>query len=148
MSITPDEPFDNKLIKQLSIEVESREPIQVICARGNGDYASAAADAWGKVIPFAYGNRLMNAQVASYGISHDDPNVTQSEAIRYDACLELDLSQWTQPLPEGLRQETVAGGTYVKALHKGLMKRSLKPTIRCFDYGCHKVVMNCAMHLV
>ena len=83
---------------------------------GEGVYATAAGQAWGQLMPFLYGNRLMQAEVKTMGISHDDPNVTQPENIRYDACAALETQL---PLPDGLGKKQIAGGSYAMLLHVG-----------------------------
>jgi AraC family transcriptional regulator len=39
-----------------------------------------------------YSNKLMTKSARSIGISHDDPNVTDYDHIRYDACLDIDAN--------------------------------------------------------
>lgn len=89
----------------------------VIYARGTGPYAEAAAEAWGKVMSFAYSNRLMSKEIRSFGISHDDPSITEPSQIRYDACLDLvDADVSNHP---DIKTKTIAGGQYACFLHKG-----------------------------
>jgi len=106
----------NKEIKMQAVEVINIEAIDVISARATGPYQQAAEQAWGAIMGFAYSNRLMQKDTKSIGISYDDPNVTQAELIRYEACLTLDvdISQY----PE-LERKTLAGGKYARLLHKG-----------------------------
>jgi len=56
---------------------------------GEGVYATAAGQAWGQLMPFLYGNRLMQAEVKTMGISHDDPNVTQPENLRTEVYIPV-----------------------------------------------------------
>ncbi|GAA0357660.1 AraC family transcriptional regulator [Bowmanella denitrificans] len=88
----------------------------VICARAFGTYAQAAPQAWAKIMKFAYSNRLMNSQVRLFGIPRDDPNLTQPDRIRYDACLDInaDLGGTTD-----VSQHVIEGGRYLKFLHRG-----------------------------
>lgn len=101
---------------KMQVTVIQRQATNVIYARGEGDYATAAGQAWGQLMPFLYGNRLMQAEVKTMGISHDDPNITQPENIRYDACAALETQL---PLPDGLGQKQIAGGNYAMLLHVG-----------------------------
>lgn len=105
-------------------EGENMEPeivvlpdVAVICARANGDYAKAAAEAWGKIMAFAYKNKLMNKCVRMIGISHDTPSVTEPSFIRYDACLDVKISDGC--LNENIRRQIIAGGKYAKLIHIG-----------------------------
>jgi len=74
---------------EMKPEIKNIENIQVIGARETGSYAEAAPKAWGRIMKFAYSNKLMDKNVRSIGVTHDDPSVTESDNIRYDACLEF-----------------------------------------------------------
>ncbi len=96
--------------------IESIESIPVICARGKGDYKEASAEAWGKLMKFTYSNKLMDKSVRMIGIAHDDPNVTESNHIRYDACVDISADIRNE---EDLQARTIAGGNYAVFMHKG-----------------------------
>ena len=108
-------PKINKGIKMKS-EIIILDDIQVIAARGIGRYDEIAAEAWGRIMKFAYGNKLMSNKVRRFGVSHDDPNITDFDKIRYDACLDLDVNI---PQSDNLKKMVIAGGKYAKFLHKG-----------------------------
>ena len=96
--------------------IKNLKQMNVISARAKGDYATSSSKAWGKIMKFAYSNKLMNKQTKMIGISHDDPNVTPDAHIRYDACLDLNTKL---ELADGLKSQTIAGGQYAVFLHKG-----------------------------
>jgi len=51
-----------------------------------------------------------------FGLSHDDPEVTETSKLRYDACIAIDRDME----PEGeIGVKSVAGGEYAVFLHKG-----------------------------
>ncbi len=104
---------DNKSMKA---EIVQLDKITGIAARGVGKYDEIAAEAWGRIMKFAYGNKHMNNDVRRFGVSHDDPNVTAPDKIRYDACLDInvDISE-----SDNLRKFSIAGGKYAKFMHKG-----------------------------
>jgi len=97
-------------------EIKNINDINVIGARETGSYAEAAPKAWGRIMKFAYSNRLMDKNTRSIGISHDDPNVTEPERIRYDACLDIDVSIEGA---DNLNKSTLPAGKYAVFLHKG-----------------------------
>lgn len=103
---------------QLKMEplIKNIDDIKVICAREIGSYDQAAPKAWGRVMKYGYSNRLMAKDVRSIGITHDDPQVTQANQIRYDACLELSTKVNNE---DGLFEHTINGGNYAIFLHKG-----------------------------
>jgi AraC family transcriptional regulator len=109
-----------KLTRKRSVnmkpEIVEFEEIKVISARAFGAYAEAAPEAWSQIMKFAYSNKLMKNGVRMFGISHDDPNVTEPNNIRYDACVDIDANIEKEA---NLRKLTVSGGTYARFLHKG-----------------------------
>ncbi len=109
-----------KLIRKRCVDMKPEVIIfretKVISARAYGAYAKAAPEAWSQVMKFAYSNRLMKKGVRMFGISHDDPNVTEPNNIRYDACVDIEANIAKEV---NLRKLTVSGGKYAKFLHKG-----------------------------
>lgn len=101
---------------QIQPEVIKLKEIPLIGAREQGRYSDAAPKAWGRIMKFAYSNRLMNNDVRLFGLSHDDPSVTDPEHIRYDACLDLQADISGQ---EGLFEQKISAGRYAVFLHKG-----------------------------
>ncbi|MBL4637852.1 MAG: GyrI-like domain-containing protein [Proteobacteria bacterium] len=106
---------------KLTAEIKTIDAINVISAREIGSYPEAAPKAWGRVMKFAYGNRLMNKEVRSIGISHDDPSVTAPEQIRYDACVDIDADLKNPDFKnnDNLETKTISAGKYAMFLHKG-----------------------------
>lgn len=100
----------------LTPDIKSLRKINLIGARARGQYKQAAPEAWGKIMKFAYSNRLMNKEVRLFGLSHDDPSITEPEYIRYDACLELQADISHQP---DLMNQTISAGSYAVFLHRG-----------------------------
>jgi AraC family transcriptional regulator len=97
-------------------EIVELEEIAVIFARAFGTYAEAAPKAWSQIMKFAYSNRLMEKDVRMFGISHDDPNITEPNNIRYDACLDIDANIDKE---SNLGEFTISDGKYAKFIHKG-----------------------------
>ncbi len=101
---------------QMKPEIKNIENINIICARELGSYAEAAPKAWERIMKFAYSNRLMNKNTRSIGIPHDDPNVTNPNHIRYEACIDVDADIDNE---DNLTKQTLTGGKYAVFLHKG-----------------------------
>ena len=53
--------------KTMKAEIVELEEIKVIAARGIGTYDEIAPEAWGRLMKFAYGNRLMGGDVRRFG---------------------------------------------------------------------------------
>ncbi len=96
------------------------EPQTVLFVRRTGVYSEASAAAFGILLPFAYGRKLMSKATQLIGISHDSPDITDADRLRYDACITLH-----QPIqPEGeINLQTLAGGRYALFVHKGPYER-------------------------
>ena len=76
------------------------------------DYANAWAKLWNEVKT----QKLFTAGIESIGQSHDDPNVTDAEKIRYDACLVIHKDA----RPNGdIGVKTLAGGRFAVFLYQG-----------------------------
>jgi len=117
------QPLKIELRQNMTIkpEIKTIDNINVISARETGSYPEAAPKAWGRIMKFAYGNRLMNKDIRSIGISHDDPSVTSPEQIRYDACVDIDADLKNPAFKnnDNLEKKTIAAGKYAMFLHKG-----------------------------
>lgn len=89
---------------------------RVVFVRRTGSYAQAAAAAWPAVCQFAYSRRLVEKGRLFIGISHDSPDITPEDQLRYDACITVN-----RPVkPEGeVGVQTIPGGAYAVFLHRG-----------------------------
>lgn len=108
-----------KMESKLNVKPKIKElkTKNVIYVNSIGDYGGQGTeDAWNAVCGFAENKRLFGRYTEFIGISHDDPNVTDSEKLRYDACVAVDK----EILPEGrVGVKTIEGGKYAMFMHKG-----------------------------
>lgn len=108
-----------KMKSKLNVKPKIKElkPKQVIYVNSIGDYSGAGTEeAWNVVCEFAEKQRLFGRNTEFIGISHDDPNVTDTTKLRYDACVAVDK----EIQPEGrVGVKTIEGGKYAMFLHKG-----------------------------
>jgi AraC family transcriptional regulator len=110
---------ENSIAKEMLVmkpEMREFSETRVLFVRKTGAYNKAASPAWEALIGFAYKNRLMSNQTQMIGIGLDDPNITDEENLRYDACITFFGD--VQPLGE-VGIQTIAGGRYAVFLHKG-----------------------------
>lgn len=120
--------FSNNTIKYLTMETISQsiklkpaikelQPKKVIFVRSIGDYSgSGTSRAWEKVTEFAQKKKLFGWKTEFIGVSHDDPQITETEKLRYDAC--ITISKDINPEGEiGVRQ--LEGGKFAMFMHKG-----------------------------
>ncbi|HOX60305.1 MAG TPA: AraC family transcriptional regulator [Verrucomicrobiota bacterium] len=96
--------------------IVNRSEKQAVFVRRTGAYKESASAAWEAVCGFAYPRGLVQADREFIGISHDDPQITSADKLRYDACITV-----SQPVkPEGeVGVQKVAGGRYAVFLHEG-----------------------------
>jgi len=101
--------------------IENIEPIKVYSIRHIGDYNKISC-AFEKLMHWIYTNKiknkknLMGKNAYTYGIAYDDPNVTDIDKLRSDACVSAtdDVE-----MIHGIFKQEISGGKYAVFLHKG-----------------------------
>jgi AraC family transcriptional regulator len=101
--------------KPMKVEIKKMKPMRGAFVRHVGPYDEVAA-AWERLMTWAGPRGLIAPGAMFLGLCHDDPEVTPSEKICYDACITVDAS--FQPNGEVGVQE-IAGGTYAVTTHFG-----------------------------
>jgi AraC family transcriptional regulator len=97
-------------------EIRTIPEQKVLFVRKTGPYAKAASVAWSALMKFAYSHRLMSKDTKGIGISHDNPDITPEDKIRYDACITFQGAV----KPEGeVGMQKIGGGKYAVFLHSG-----------------------------
>lgn len=109
----------NKMKSKLDVQpkIVELKPKKVIYVNSIGAYSGEGTEeAWNVVCEFAEKQRLFGRNTEFIGISHDDPNVTDPEKLRYDACVAVTKNI----SPEGrVGVKTIEGRKYAMFLHKG-----------------------------
>jgi AraC family transcriptional regulator len=102
----------------LNVKLVDRRPATVAYLRHIGPYGEPISDFWqNTVYPWMVTNNLLGQP--RYGVSHDDPAITEPGKLRYDACVEV---------PEGFvgagqhQMTTIPGGKYAVAPYKGTVE--------------------------
>lgn len=101
----------------MSIEPEIRQmdEMKVIYVQAIGAYQNVGT-AWERLCMFAGPKGLLGPDTRMFGLSHDDPDVTETSKLRYDACIVVDDTI----KPEGeVGIKTIKGGDYAVFRHKG-----------------------------
>lgn len=106
-----------KEIIKLKPSIKNLKSKKVVFVQSIGNYSGEGTGrAWEKVCEFAQKNKLFGWKTEFIGISHDDPNVTDSEKLRYDACIAVTK----EVKPEGeVGFKEIEGGKFAIFLHKG-----------------------------
>ncbi len=99
----------------MDVTLTDREPAFVAYLRHTGPYGETLSRFWQQVVyPWMRENSLLGH--ARYGISHDDPGITDAARCRYDACVEVDR---TSTLVKSALTSTIPGGRYAVLDFKG-----------------------------
>lgn len=102
-----------------AVEIRTFPPLRVACLRHDGSYASVG-DTFERLVTWAQRRGVFGPGARLYGACPDDPDVTETARLRFDACLAVEDSV----APEGLvGVMTIPGGTYAVALHRGPFER-------------------------
>ena len=99
----------------MDVTIVEKKPQPVAFVRHTGPYEEVGP-AWERLCAWAGPKGLIGAETKFIGVSYDDPDVTDPEKIRYDACISLN-----EPvLPEGdIGVQELPGGTFAVTVHKG-----------------------------
>jgi AraC family transcriptional regulator len=103
-------------LKSLQPKIKELKPKKAIYVQTLGNYNQSAEKAWDTLCDFAKKKKLFGFSTEFIGISHDDPKVTDSEKLRYDACIVVKK----EVAPEGeIGVQEITGGKYAVFTHKG-----------------------------
>ncbi len=97
--------------------IESRPAIKVAYVRQWGSYGEAdITKAWNTLFEFAGRNGLLGSSTKLYGISYDNPTVSEENKCQYNACISIDREM----KPEGnIGIKEIEGGKYAVFTYKG-----------------------------
>jgi AraC family transcriptional regulator len=100
----------------LKPQIKTIKDKKVVYVQSIGKYAESAGQAWDQLCEFMKKEKLFGFGLETIGIGHDDPSVTESDKLRYDACMTVkkDIS------PTGnVGVKTIEGGKYAIFKYKG-----------------------------
>ncbi|MCF8370457.1 MAG: AraC family transcriptional regulator [Bacteroidales bacterium] len=102
-------------------KIKSIAHIKVIFIRSMDDYNSESTGlAWKDLFLFAKEKKLFGWKTEMIGIGHDDPNITETNLCRYDACITISK----EVKPEGrVGVQAIEGGKYAVFKYKGPYQR-------------------------
>jgi len=112
---TPGASLRNTGEPTVEVTVKTLPTMTVAYVRHTGPYVECGA-AWERLCAWAGPKGLLGPQARFLGLSHDDPESTPPERVRYDAC--ITVPQETRPEGE-VGVKALGGGQYAVTLHKG-----------------------------
>ncbi len=114
------------------LNIKELDRIQVACSRHVGAYETCE-ESWDRLLKWADEQRLEPAGTMFLGICHDDPELEDSDEIRYDACITVPSG--TVP-GEGITIKTVGGGTTARSCMLAVTTVWRTPTTKFKGTGC------------
>jgi len=97
------------------VRVERLPPMRVAFVRHIGPFDEVGT-AWTTLMSWVGARGLFGPHTRAIGISHDDPDITPPEKLRYDAAVTI-VGEVTPEGPVGVIE--LAGGEYAMAQHRG-----------------------------
>ena len=98
-------------------KIVTLEPQSCIYYRMHGPYKTLDyGKAWETLWAVVKSQKLFTKGIQSFGLPHDDPGVTDSEKIRYDACLTIHKPA---KATDQVGVKTLEGGKYAMFLYQG-----------------------------
>lgn len=104
---------------RMDVKIETRDAQRVAFVRHVGPYQECGK-AWQALCERLGPEGRLGPNSQFIGISHDDPDVTPADKLRYDACVPVDES-FEAAGEVGV--QTVNGGPYAVAMHEGPYER-------------------------
>jgi AraC family transcriptional regulator len=105
----------NRMNQQMNVTIKQFEPLRVAFVRHTGPYHEVGKT-WEKLCMFLGKAGLLGGDCKFVGLSHDDPEVTPPDKIRYDACVTVGKDFH----PQGdIGLQVIGGGEYAVMTHFG-----------------------------
>lgn len=96
--------------------------------RRYGNYIQSSTDAWKAMFDFIHKNHLEPSKIRYFGISHDDPQITDEDKLRYDAAILIQENK-----EEGeVGRQVLKGGKYSIFTHLGSYESLMETFNRIF----------------
>ena len=97
------------------VQLMDRAPAPIAYLRYTGPYGAAVGGFWGDTVyPWMLANQLVGKP--RYGISHDDPSITDAKQCRYDAGVEVPADTVLSGQPQ---RTVLPGGRYAVLKFEG-----------------------------
>jgi AraC family transcriptional regulator len=102
-------------VKSMNVTIKTIEPMRVAFVRHTGPYHQVGR-AWEKLCLFLGKEGLLAGDSQFVGLSHDDPEVTPPDKIRYDACITVGREFRAHG---DIGVQVIGGGDYAVMTHFG-----------------------------
>lgn len=109
-------PTPAKLAPITPERIVHRSPATLSFVRRHGPYLESAPAAWKALMGTLAWRVWLRFPAEMLGVCHDDPEITPTEKIRYDACIRF---RWPLAPRREVGQRILAGGRHAVFLHRG-----------------------------
>ncbi len=99
------------------IRIETIDSFEVYALRYVGE-CHYIYESFMKMLAFAQENSLIDDSFEMYGVTYDDPEVTDDVKLRYDVCVK-DTKKIELSGEEGIYKKVIDGGKYAIFIHHG-----------------------------
>lgn len=97
-------------------KIEKVSDLNLMFIRRLGNYTTSSELAWDAMKAFIKEENLDKSKLRYFSITHDDPQITNEEKLRFDACIQT--TQKVQDKGE-IGHQTLKGGKYAVFVHQG-----------------------------
>lgn len=98
----------------ITVRFERMPEAEIACVRHVGPY-NEVDGAWKTLMKWGW-MKLVFGKARTFGLCHDDPDITDPSRIRYDACMIVPANTKTK---RGIERRTLPSTTYAVTLHEG-----------------------------
>ncbi len=98
----------------MNIEIRRQPPVHIASVRHVGPY-SEVGKAWAALMKWGW-TKMMFGKPETFGLCFDDPEVTPTEHVRYEACMVVDGKT---KVKGDVTLKELSGGDFAVALHEG-----------------------------
>ena len=91
----------------------------MIYAQGQGAYLESYQKAWPQVSAYALKHHLFGPDNEYIGIGLDNPSLTETENLRYNACITIGKESVPEDPEEQIKVLEIPEGNYVIFTHRG-----------------------------
>ena len=96
--------------------IEILDAIPLLFIRRSGNYSTSSEKFWNAMIVFVEANHLNKTKTRYFSISHDNPDITDEDNLRFDACIEELPGIQVQG---EIGRQTLKGGKFIVFTHNG-----------------------------
>ena len=108
-----------KYLIELTPKIKTISARRMIYAQGQGSYFESYKKAWPQVCAYALEHHLFGPKNEYIGIGLDDPSLTETENIRYNACITIGQESIPEGSDDQIKVLEIPEGKYAIFTHRG-----------------------------